>query len=55
MEFGIDKCATLVVKIGKITKFDGIPLPDGRVMKGLIEGAGYIWVYYKLSKFNTRI
>ena len=41
MEFEIDKCATLVVKSGKITKFDGIPLPDGRVMKGVIEGAGY--------------
>ena len=41
MEFGIDNCATLVLKIGKIAKFDGISLPDGRVMKGLIEGAGY--------------
>ena len=41
MEFVIDKCATLVMKRGKITKFDGISLPDGRVMKGLIEGAGY--------------
>ena len=26
---------------GEITKFDGISLPDGKVMKGLIEGAGY--------------
>ena len=25
----------------KITKFDGISLPDGRVMKGLTEGAVY--------------
>ena len=41
MEFGIDKCATLVLKRGKITKFDGISLPDGRVMKALIERAGY--------------
>ena len=41
LEFGIDKCATLVLKSGKITKFDGISLPDGRVMEGLIEGAGY--------------
>ena len=40
MEFGIDKCDTLVLKRGKITKFDGISLPDGRCMKGLIEGAG---------------
>ena len=41
IEFGIDKYAILVLKRGKITKFDGISLPDGRVMKGLIEGAGY--------------
>ena len=36
MEFGIDKCATLVLKRWKIKKFDGIPLPDGKAMKGLI-------------------
>ena len=41
MEYGIDKCATSVLKRGKITKFDGISLPDGRVMKRLIEEAGY--------------
>ena len=41
MESGIDKCATLVLKRGKITKFDGISLPDGRCIKGLIKGAGY--------------
>ena len=41
MEFGIDKYAALVLKRGEITKFDGISLPDGRVMKALIEGAGY--------------
>ena len=41
MEFGIDKCATLVLKRGEITKFDAISLLDGKVMKELIEGAGY--------------
>ena len=40
-ELGTDKCATLALKRGKITKFDGISLPDGRVMKALIEGACY--------------
>ena len=44
MEFDIDKCATLVLKRGKITKFDGILLPDGRVTKELIEGAGYTYL-----------
>ena len=33
MEFGIDKCATLILKRGEITKSDRISLPDGRVMK----------------------
>ena len=41
MEFGIDKCAMLVLKRVEITKFDGISLPDGKLMKRLIEGAGY--------------
>ena len=41
MEFGISKCATSVLKRGEMTKFEGISLPDGKVMKGLIEGAGY--------------
>ena len=41
MEFGIDKCATLVLKRGKTTKFDGISLPNGRVMKEFTERAGY--------------
>ena len=40
-EFGINKYATLAVKTGKISKFNGILLPDRRVMKGLIDGAGY--------------
>ena len=41
MEFGIDTCATLVLKRGKLTKFDGISLPDGTVMKVLIEETVY--------------
>ena len=41
MEFCMDKCGTLVLKRGKMKNFDGISLPDARVMKGLIEGAGY--------------
>ena len=40
-EFSINKCATLVLKRRKMTKFDVISLLDGRLMKGLIEGAGY--------------
>ena len=38
---------------GKITKFDGISLPDGRVMKELIEGADYKYLGMLIS-FDTR-
>ena len=41
MEFGIDKCATIVLKRGKLVKSDGIKLPDGKEMKSLNEGDGY--------------
>ena len=32
MEFGIEKCATLVMEKGKIVKSVGIELPDGKVI-----------------------
>ena len=40
MLFGINNCATLDLEKGKITEVDEILLPDGRVMKRLIDGAG---------------
>ena len=40
IQFGIDKCATLVLKRGKVTRFNRISLPDGRVMEGV--GVGII-------------
>ena len=36
MEFGIEKCAMLVMEKGK-----AIELPDGKVMKSLQEGESY--------------
>ena len=30
MDFGIEKCATMVMKRGKLDKSEGIRLPDGR-------------------------
>ena len=33
MEFGIEKCAVLVIEKGKIVKSVGIELPDDKVMK----------------------
>ena len=38
MEFGIEKCAMLVMKKGKIVKSVGIELPNGKVIKSLQEG-----------------
>ena len=41
MEFGIEKCAMLVMEKGKIVKPVGIELPDGKVIKSLQEGESY--------------
>ena len=38
MEFGIEKCAVLVMGKGKIVKLGGIELPDGKIIKSLQEG-----------------
>ena len=38
MEFGIEKCAMLVIEKGKILKSVGKELPDGKVIKSLKEG-----------------
>ena len=50
MEFGLDKCAVLVIQAGVKVEYDGIVLPDGQVIKevdekgykylGVLEGAG---------------
>ena len=41
MDFGIEKCATLLMEKGKIVKSVGIEFPDGRVIKTLQEGESY--------------
>ena len=41
VEFGIEKCAMLVMEKGKIVKSVGIELPDGKVIKSLQEGESY--------------
>ena len=38
MEFGIEKCAMLVMEKGMIVKSVGIELSDGKVIKSLQEG-----------------
>ena len=41
MEFGIEKCAMLLMEKGKIVKSVGIELPNGKVIKSLQEGESY--------------
>ena len=41
IEFGIEKCAMLVMEKGKIVKRVGIELPDGKVIKSLQGGERY--------------
>ena len=41
MEFGIEKCAMLLMEKGKIVKSVGIELPDGKAIKLLQEGESY--------------
>ena len=41
MEFGIEKCAMLVMEKGKILKSVGLELLDGKVIKLLQEGESY--------------
>ena len=37
MEFGISKCAILVMKRGTLTHCEGIQLPNDEVIKELVE------------------
>ena len=41
MQFGMKKCAILVMEKGKIVKSVGIKLPNGKVIKSLHEGESY--------------
>ena len=41
MKFGIEKCAVLIIKRGKMTQSEGITLPDDTNIRSLKEGEGY--------------
>ena len=52
MEFGIEKCAMLVMEKGKIVKSVAIELPGDKVIKSLQEGESYIYLgILKADKF----
>ena len=44
IDFGIEKCAMLVMEKGKIVKSVGIELRDGKVIKSLQEGQSYTYL-----------
>ena len=44
MEFGIEKCAMLVMEKGNIVKPVGIELSDVKVIKSLQEGKSYMYL-----------
>ena len=41
MEFGLEKCASLIMKRGKIVESDGITLPDDKMIRNLQEDESY--------------
>ena len=41
MEFGLSKCAVLIMKRGKVVTREGIDMPNGKMMKCIEEGSGY--------------
>ena len=45
MEFGIGKCALVNIQRGKVTRTEGIQLPDGNNIKDIDEtGYKYLWI-----------
>ena len=44
MEFGIEKCAVLVMKRGKVVKSEGINLPDYKTIQGRKDGDSYMYL-----------
>ena len=43
MEFGLKKCGVVIMKRGKLVRFDGIHLPNGDVIKQVDEN-GYTYL-----------
>ena len=53
MEFGMDKCAVLVMKRGRVVRTEGIELPNGRKMKEVdLSGYKYLGVLQLDSVMN---
>ena len=56
MQFGLDKCAVLIKKRGKIVKSDGIELPNHEKIRSLRKMIAInTWVYCNQTKYNGKI
>ena len=54
MKIGLKKCGVLVMKRGKVVKYEGIDLPDGLRMKTVEEGAISTWVSLSTMTFYMK-
>ena len=58
MDFGIEKCTTMVMKRGKLDKSEGIRLPDERIIRGIgddVEGYKYLGVLETNDIMNDEV
>lgn len=57
IDFGIEKCAVMVMKRGKLDKSEGIRLPDGRIIRSIgddVEGYRYLGCWRLMALCMTR-
>ena len=60
MSFGLKKCGVVILKTGKVVKFDGIHLPNQKIMKEVDEnGYAYLdileWDEKKEHEMNIKV
>ena len=56
MVFGLDKCAVLILKKGKMVRTEGIELPDGKRMREVsLDGYKYLRVLQLDSTMNREL
>lgn len=57
IDFGIEKCAVVVMKRGKLDKSEGIRLSDGRIIRSIgddVEGYRYLGCWRLMALCMTR-
>ena len=53
MKFGIEKCAVLVIKRGKLAQTEGITLPDDTTIRAMEESEGYKYLQWRSKILGT--